>query len=356
MKAVRRMDPGTDAARLPELVARYQSAAVRELDNRVASDPLVSVIVPTYQHARYLAECLDSILRQDCTDPVEILVGDDDSTDGTRAICLDYAARYPDRIRLFLHQAANRRYINGLATGRFNLAFLLGRARGRFIAVCEGDDYWRDPAKLRKQLDALRAAPGAVLAFSDAIVIQDGQETGARFLAPTQRRDVAPEELATGTRIPTHAILFRNIFDDVPLPREFFDVFNGDSFLFSFLSGFGFAKYVDSVVPGAYRVHGGGMWTALGDERRLEMALDTKRILRRLHQGSPRVRNLLDQGIVRTTVSLAKLARARGDTRRAVFLAGRVLVLLLRRPHVHAALVANRLRNRLRDATGGNRP
>jgi hypothetical protein len=66
--------------------------------------PLVSVLVPTYQHAAYIAACLDGILAQRSDFALEILVGEDESTDGTRAICQRYAERHPDRIRLFLRE------------------------------------------------------------------------------------------------------------------------------------------------------------------------------------------------------------------------------------------------------------
>jgi glycosyltransferase involved in cell wall biosynthesis len=83
--------------------------------------PLVSVVVPTYQHAAYIAECLEGILMQRTDFPVEILLGEDDSSDGTRAICQHYATMHPGRIRLFLRSRKDVIHINGTATGRANL-------------------------------------------------------------------------------------------------------------------------------------------------------------------------------------------------------------------------------------------
>ena len=85
----------------------------------------------------------------------EILLGEDESTDGTREICIEYAKKYPDKIRLFLHKRENVIYINGNPTGRFNFLYNLTISKGKYIALCEGDDYWTDPLKLQKQVDFL---------------------------------------------------------------------------------------------------------------------------------------------------------------------------------------------------------
>ncbi|MFW6272217.1 MAG: glycosyltransferase [bacterium] len=98
---------------------------------------------------------MDGILMQKTEFPFEILLGEDASTDGTREICIEYADKYPDKIRLFLHNRENVIYINGNPTGRFNLLYNLSSARGKYIAICEGDDYWTDPYKLQKQVDFL---------------------------------------------------------------------------------------------------------------------------------------------------------------------------------------------------------
>lgn len=339
------------AMQLAELVASHQHAPVREVGDGTPSRPIVSVVVPTYQHERFIAQCLDSILAQQFDEGFELLVGEDASSDQTRAICLDYAARFPGRIRLFLHDPANKIRIHGIGTGRFNLAYLLSRARGEYVCLCEGDDYWRDPQKLRKQVDALAATPDAALAFTNSIILRDDQPTGEMFLDAFQARDVDRVELATGARIPTQSIMFRNVFATMPVAADFFRTFNGDSFLFSHLSCFGTAKYVGAVVPCAYRVHDGGMWSALGDARRMTLAIDTKRVLRRMH-GSAEIRRTLDEGIFRVTVALAKLHLANGDVRKAASASWHLLALLVRQPRLHSILIAGKLRDRLRTLTG----
>ena len=121
--------------------------------------PLVSVSLVTYNHAPYIAKAIDSILAQETDFPVEICIGEDHSSDGTREICQRYAEQYPDQIRLFLRERKDVIYIDGFPTGRFNWMETLKACQGKYIAVLEGDDYWCDPRKLQMQVDFLEANP-----------------------------------------------------------------------------------------------------------------------------------------------------------------------------------------------------
>lgn len=118
--------------------------------------PIVSITVATYQHVNYIRECLDGILMQKTNFPFEIVIGEDGSIDGTQEICKEYAEKYPDRIRLFIRDRKLSQYVgsDGIIT-RFNGIWNRMSARGKYIAWCEGDDYWIDPLKLQKQVDIL---------------------------------------------------------------------------------------------------------------------------------------------------------------------------------------------------------
>lgn len=140
-----------------EFKDKYQKVPVKHYSTEVAENPAVSVCVTTYQHVDYIEECIESILMQETDFPFEILIGEDDSSDGTRDICLEYAEEYPEKIRLFLHHRENNIKWKGRATGSFNLSYNLFSAKGKYIAVCEGDDYWTDPLKLQKQVDFMEA-------------------------------------------------------------------------------------------------------------------------------------------------------------------------------------------------------
>jgi glycosyltransferase involved in cell wall biosynthesis len=126
---------------------------VVEVENDAPSHPKVSVILLTYNHEDYIAQSIESILNQETNFDFEIILGEDDSTDDTRKICLEYAEKFPSKIRLFLHSKQNKIAANGVPNGKFNLLYSIEMCRGKYIAICEGDDYWQNPAKLQLQAD-----------------------------------------------------------------------------------------------------------------------------------------------------------------------------------------------------------
>ena len=112
---------------------------------------MVSVIVVTCNQKQYIRQALDSILMQETTFPYEILIGDDASTDGTSEIVEEYAQRHPSLIRAFIRE-------KNLGPTK-NVYDLLAQARGKYIANCEGDDYWINCKKLQLQVDFLEKNP-----------------------------------------------------------------------------------------------------------------------------------------------------------------------------------------------------
>ncbi|MBU3658823.1 MAG: glycosyltransferase [Flavobacteriales bacterium] len=132
---------------------------VIEVENTVTLNPKVSVILVTYNHEDYIAQSIESILNQETDFDIEILIGEDDSTDDTRKICLEYAKKYPTKIRLFLHNKENKIAANGVPNGKFNLLYSIQMCRGEFIAICEGDDFWHFPQKLQIQTNFMVSNP-----------------------------------------------------------------------------------------------------------------------------------------------------------------------------------------------------
>ena len=115
----------------------------------------ISVIVVTYNQESTIGRTLDSILSQQTEAKYEVIIGDDCSSDGTEAVCRDYAARYPDRI-VYLRRSKNLGVVR-------NYYDCIERSRGRYLADCAGDDYWVDPRKLQRQLDVLESRPDVTL-------------------------------------------------------------------------------------------------------------------------------------------------------------------------------------------------
>jgi glycosyltransferase involved in cell wall biosynthesis len=130
-------------------------------------EPIASVVVITYNHEPYIRECLDSLLMQETDFPYEICVGEDESNDGTREICVEYAGRRPDRIRLILRSQTDPGRSNYAAQGNYNFVQTSLFCRGKYLATCEGDDAWTDPKKLQKQVDVMEADSSIALVHSD---------------------------------------------------------------------------------------------------------------------------------------------------------------------------------------------
>lgn len=114
---------------------------------------MVSIDCITYNHEDYIAEAIESFLCQKTDFEFEILIHDDASTDKTAEIIKRYETKYPKLIKP-IYQTENQ-YSKGATLGLFNEE----RAKGKYIAVCEGDDYWTDPYKLQKQVDFMEAHP-----------------------------------------------------------------------------------------------------------------------------------------------------------------------------------------------------
>lgn len=114
----------------------------------------VSVICNVYNHGKYVRDALEGFVSQKTNFPYEVLVHDDASTDNSAEIIREYERKYPDIIKP-IYQTVNQ-YSNGGAIAR---RFQLPRAKGKYIALCEGDDYWTDPMKLQKQFDFMEMNP-----------------------------------------------------------------------------------------------------------------------------------------------------------------------------------------------------
>jgi len=137
---------------------------VNATDNQHPNEtPTVSVICQTFNHGAFIRQALEGILMQETAFPVEIIVHDDASTDRTPAIIQDLIREHGDRIVPILQRE------NQFSRGRRPKRFTYPKARGEFIALCEGDDYWTNPSKLQRQVDALRLHPEVDLCVHPAM-------------------------------------------------------------------------------------------------------------------------------------------------------------------------------------------
>ena len=232
--------------------------------------PLVSIVCNTYNHEPYIEECLRSFLNQQCNLSFEIIIHDDASTDATQEIIHRYEKEFP-HIIFPIYQRQNKHSLGIKPTTYYQLP----RARGKYIATCEGDDYWTDPRKLQIQVDFLEAHPDYVCCYHNAIIIDEmGEIVSDSKLSENDKRDYSQEELkGVSCFMLTLTLLFRNIIH--PLPPEYNYVKNGDDFLASLLGGFGKGKYLGLIQPAVYRKHSGGIWSSLSDISKLRARIVT---------------------------------------------------------------------------------
>lgn len=204
-----------------------------------------------YNHEPHIGRAVQSVLDQDTPFRVELVVGEDCSTDGTRAVLEEYARRYPDRVRLLLAEENRGMMANFMAT--------LSACDGRYVALCEGDDYWVDARKLLMQVSYMEAHPAASVCFHNAWV-EDEEGRRTLFHARPRGRVSRGRDLLKQWLMPTASVLFRNPgFAD--FPAFFAHATHGDLALFLLLAEGGTLDYLDEVMS-VYRRHPGGVTTS----------------------------------------------------------------------------------------------
>ena len=220
--------------------------------------PLVSICCITYNHAAYLRETLDGFFAQKVDFPIEILIHDDASTDGTQEIIREYAATHPGVIRPILRE--ENQYSKGIS----NISvFNFPRVRGTYVAMCEGDDAWTNPNKLQMQVDYLRQHPDCALCIHSAkIVSVDGSKTAGRMRPYRSDRDISPQEIVDKTSgYPTASMVFpARIIRK--LPRYYLECPVGDIPMQLMMACEGYAHYIDRDMS-IYRVGVASSWTNL---------------------------------------------------------------------------------------------
>lgn len=212
---------------------------------------VVSVACITYNHAPYIRQCLEGFLMQKTNFPIEIIVHDDASTDGTDDIIREYALKYPELFKVILQE--ENQYSKGVDV----LSLVFERSAGKYIALCEGDDYWTDPLKLQKQVDFLEKHEEFSMCFHRAAIVQE--INGPIWLSASQleAREYSAEELFSTWLVPTASILYRRQVNDIPIKHSS-DIMNGDIVLVLKCCSMGRVMALEDEMS-VYRMHAGGV-------------------------------------------------------------------------------------------------
>ena len=219
--------------------------------------PLVSISCITFNHAPYIRHCLDGFMMQQTNFSFEVLIHDDASTDGTTEIIKEYEAKYPDIIKP-LYEEENQ-WVKGR---RGSAVFNFPRAKGKYIAMCEGDDYWIDPYKLQKQVDFLETHHQYSIIGHNAIIFERANNHYKLFNPILKEHSFSISYLLEQDWfIPTASILFRK---STLLQKDFSRAFlNYDYYLQLILLSNEEKLYYSNQVMSVYQIHEKGISSKL---------------------------------------------------------------------------------------------
>jgi len=224
---------------------------------------LVSICCLTYNHEKYIRECLDGFLMQKATFDFEILIHDDCSTDKTANIIREYETRYPDIVKP-IYQTENQ-YSKGV---RVSMTFNFPRARGEYITMCEGDDYWTDPLKLQKQVNFLENNKDYNLCVHNTDIIKEGEILKKEWRWSPKRTTFTVEDYIYGLFFHTSSVMFRNFENRVFIKDS--RILQGDISLFLSVINDKKVHFIGDVMS-YYRLHDGGITQSALHKSRLNV-------------------------------------------------------------------------------------
>ena len=214
--------------------------------------PIVSVCMITFNHETYIREAIEGVLMQQCNFTIELIIGDDYSTDKTKQICQEYASKN-SVINLLPSESNLGMMANFIRT--------LKGCTGKYIALCEGDDYWTDPYKLQKQVNFLEESEDFAICFHDTFE-QNNDNPYCNFYYCSNLKNSVFEfkDLLHSNFIPTCSAVFRNEKNIIDLPKWVYKSPAGDWILHLLNATRGRIKFINEVM-GVHRIHSTGIWS-----------------------------------------------------------------------------------------------
>ncbi|WP_330745024.1 glycosyltransferase family 2 protein [Chryseobacterium sp. CP-77] len=239
--------------------------------------PEISVIMLTYNHAPYLKEAIEGVLSQKTDFPFELVICNDNSPDDSDRVISEFAKQYPNIIRYFNHKT-NIGFVE-------NQRFAFAQAQGKYLAYCEGDDYWIDPQKLQFQYDFLENNSEYVMVTARNLLFhqdenkltEDGKDSmfnGQKYIDYTQDSFFVQRPTQTFTYLIRKDCIDEKWIDIYPNYR--------DLYYFYHALEFGKGRSFNKVV-GVYRLHSGGVYSSLETEKQYRTSIDIFKNIKRIN-------------------------------------------------------------------------
>lgn len=227
----------------------------------------VSACIITYNQEKYIRECIEGAINQMVNFDYEIVIGDDCSTDNTLQICKEYASRFPEKIKI-LERDENKGMI-------WNWTDAIHNCSGKYIALCEGDDYWTDNEKLQRQVNLLEQNPALSCCFHKAFRYDEANENRNKIYPENLNKTIFDaKSFFSIPTIPTASFIFINKIKFPTLVHS-----HADTMLYATLLSMGSAGFIDESMS-LYRLHNEGVSSSYNEnwylERRIK-ELDTER-------------------------------------------------------------------------------
>ncbi len=254
------------------------------------TDVVVSVCCITYNHEKFIAEALDGFLMQKTKFKFEIIIGEDCSTDNTREIVEEYMRKYPDILRLVTHTQNVGAIKNQIR--------ILNAAKGKYIALCDGDDYWTDPFKLQKQVDFMESHKDCAICCHYTRVINEAGELVYQNPSPAAL-EFTYEDVLLGKREETRvcSVMHKNNYLVKQISRQswLYHTHGTDTFFKLYTIAHSRGKiYVMPEIMGVYRLHKNGVWSLIDAKvRKNKMVSDFNILINNFNYSAYHKRKLL---------------------------------------------------------------
>ena len=252
----------------------------------MSATKLISICMITYNHEQYICQAIDSLLLQKTEHRIEIVIGEDCSTDGTRSICEQYAAAHPQIIRLLP-------LTQNLGISK-NFYRTLEACNGDYIAICEGDDYWTDELKLQKQAELLNSDASLSIVSANADSLVNGI-TIHRTIETETENYYGIEGLVNDWKCQTLTVMCRKAMLDFVKLKSYSILY--DTMLFYELLQKGKGFFLNQTV-GVYRHHNAGAWHGKSEQQKMKFVIAQFYEIWTKNKKDPFIKNKIKQSII----------------------------------------------------------